>query len=364
MRIAPNSFRDKESLARRFPPVTRLFLVLLLAGCGRGEVPVEEPAPVVVTDSLLWQRGTEEMRLVRLRDHRGTVHEGWLRRVPAADTAGATGSLPVLILGGVGTQRRAAEIVPCPPGVTVLAMDYPYAGDRQPTRGNLFRNLPAIRAASSATPRGVRAAVRYLTERPDADPRGVLVIGASFGGSYVLKAIHGLPRDRDTTGHDLGPRGVRAVAILYWGAGQPDMARYRMRDRPRWERELVAAGLALLFSDLEPEKTVSAVAPRPLLLVNGEHDELVSTEAARRLRAAARDPVEQSWLPTEHMQPTAEDLLRRLVTVTLEWLGRQEGEAPLLEPTRGLSPGRNPGPGAPAPSETESGGNPSPGSGV
>jgi dienelactone hydrolase len=346
-----------QSLARRWRFVTALAWGLLLLACdGPGKRDAISFEPPVITDSLLWRRGGEELRLVRLRDERGTVHEGWLRQVPQGDSArasvpgkerGATpdGRLSVLILGGVGTQRRAAEIVPCPPGVTVLALDYPYTGDRRPTRANLFTGLPAIRRSSTATPRGVRAAIRYLATRPGADPRGVLVIGASFGGSYVLRAIQGLPRGRGAEGRDLGPRDVRAVAILYWGAGQPDMARYRMRERPLWERELVAGGLWLFFSDLEPEKTVASVSPRPLLLVNGEQDEFVSREAALRLEAAARPPVEHVWLATEHLQPTAEELLRRLVTVTLEWLAARAAEdAPGSAPAGAQPVDRGPGP--------------------
>lgn len=315
---------------RRVRPASRLLIALIAIvpglGCGGGtESGGADPEfePAVVADSAL-RTGADELRMVRLSDERGTVHEGWLRHVTAdavgvSDTTGAVERLSVLLLGGIGTHKRAAEILPCPPGVTLFALDYPYRGDRRPSHWNLLKSLPAIREASTATPRGLRAAIRYLATRPEADPRGVLVIGASFGGSYVLKAIDELPRERDAEGDDLGPRDVRAVAILYWGAGQPDMARYRMRERPAWERETIALALQLFFDDLEPRKTVGSVSPRPLLLVNGEHDELVSPAAAESLRAAAAEPVRQIWLPTQHMQPDAEELLLNLVRITMEW---------------------------------------------
>ena len=308
------------------------------AGCGsRTESggADSEFGPVVVTDSVF--RGPpDELRVVRLRDERGTVHEGWLRHVAAADTTPLRERLSVLLLAGIGTHKRAAEIVPCPPGVTVLALDYPYRGDRKPSHWNLITSLPAIREASTATPRGLRAAIRYLATRPDADPRGVLVIGASFGGSYVLKAVDELPRARGPEGQDLGPRDVRAVAILYWGADQPAMARYRMRERPGWERATIATALDLFFDDLDPAHTVGSVSPRPLLLVNGERDEFVSRAAAESLYAAASEPVEQVWLPTEHMQPTSETLLLELVRITMMWQAGLEDSA--AGPTPGGSP--------------------------
>ena len=281
--------------------------------------------PRVVLDSLV-RAGRDELRIVRLADERGTVHEGWLRRVLPSDTTESPERLSVLLLGGIGTHKRAVEIVPCPPGVTVLALDYPFRGSRKPTPWNFLIRLPAIREASTATPRGLRAGIRYLATRPDADPRGVLAIGASFGGTFVLKAIDELPRLHDERGGDMGARDVRAVAVLYWGADLPEMARFRMRQRPAWEGAAAAVALRLFFADLEPARTVASVSPHPLLLINGERDEWVSRAAAESLRAAAHSPVEQIWLPTAHMQPSADILLLQLVRITMEWQKHLDGD--------------------------------------
>ena len=301
----------------------------------------EPPAPVVLADSLLARDSTRELRLVRLRDGRGTVHEGWLRLVPPPSRFGeaaAAGGPPtrpavsayqsVLVLGGIGTGRRAAEIFPCPPGFAVFALDYPYAGPRQPTRGEVLRHLGEIRRAAYAAPRGVTAALRYLEERPDIDRRGALVVGASFGAPFVLRGIADRPRARDAAGRDLGPRGVRAVSVFFGGADFPALIRYRMRERPWWEREAVAWGLALFFGDLDPQRTVGRVSPRPLLLINGTEDEFVPAASARALERAARRPKRQIWLPSAHLQPDAEALLVQLTQTTLQWLREVEAEAP------------------------------------
>jgi fermentation-respiration switch protein FrsA (DUF1100 family) len=117
------------------------------------------------------------------------------------------------------------------------------------------------------------------------------------------------------------------VAVYFWGADLPDMARHRMSKRPWWERESVAWGLELLFSDMEPAKTVGAVAPRPLLLINAREDEFISARAGKRLAAAAREPFDQIWLPGFHVHPDADELMRELVLRTLSWLSRVEGES-------------------------------------
>jgi hypothetical protein len=132
------------------------------SGCGRYR-PTELSAPEVVTDSLLTKDGDDQLRLIRFLDPEGTEHEGWLRRVewPAGEHPGSPRPpmQSVVVLGGIGTAQRAAEIVPCPPGVSVLALDYAYDESRQPTHSNIIANVPQIREAADVTPRGINAAL-------------------------------------------------------------------------------------------------------------------------------------------------------------------------------------------------------------
>jgi dienelactone hydrolase len=297
-----------------FVPILVSVFVVMLAGCDTRPL---APARVeVLADSLLERRTGEDLRLLRLADRRGTVHEAWLRR---ADGSG--GPLQaVVILGGLGTGRRAVEIVPCPPGFALLGLDYPYQGPRRPTRRELMAAIGEIHRAAHATPPGVEAALLWLASRRDMDPRGAVVVGASFGVPFVLRGMADLPRELDAQGRDRGPRGVRAVALFYGGADLPNLARYRLRERPWWEREVAASTLGLFFGDLEPSRWVGRVSPRPLLLINGNDDEFVPRASARALERSAGEPKRQIWLPTQHVQPNAEGLLVQLVTETIAWL--------------------------------------------
>jgi hypothetical protein len=316
-------------------PALAALAVLTAGGCGR-----RDAAPfTIVTDSLLARPGGGELRLVRLRDRRGTVHEAWLRLpgpgaatgLDRADSAAAVPAapalplVPVVIVGGIGTGREAATLVPCPPGYALLALDYPYDGPRAPTRGELLAAVPEIHRAAHATPHGVAAAIRWLQSREDMDRRGALVVGASFGVPFVLRGMALLPRRRAADGSDGGPVGVRAVCLLYGGADLPNLVRYRMRERPGWEREAAAWGLALLFSELEPARWIARVAPRPVLFINGSHDELVGEANARLLHARAREPKTVEWIESAHMRPEADELLIDLVERARRWF--EEGAA-------------------------------------
>ncbi len=119
---------------------------------------------------------------------------------------------------------------------------------------------------------------------------------------------------------------MRGVVLLYGGADLPSLARYRLRDRPAWEREFAAWGLALGFGDLEPGRWIARVAPRPVLFINGVRDELVGEANARLLQEKAGAPKTVVWLDTEHMQPDAEDLLVDLVGRARQWADTLDGQ--------------------------------------
>ena len=310
---APSRPGGREAAWRLF---ALLGALVLAAGCGRR---ADAPAVSIVTDSLLAPpAGGGSLRLVRLRDRRATVHEAWLR-LPASAAGDTTRLVPVVILGGIGTGRRAATLVPCPPGYALVALDYPYDGPRAPTREELVAAIPSIHRAAHASPHGVAATIAWLAGRADMDRRGALVVGASFGVPFVLRGIALLPRERSADGEDRGARGVRAVCLLYGGADLPNLVRYRMRDRPGWEREAAAWGLALLFADLEPARWIPRVAPRPVLFINGERDELVGEANARLLHARAKEPKTVVWIDSEHMRPAADALLIDLVERSRRW---------------------------------------------
>ena len=301
----------------------------LLGGCGHPKRPA--PAFTIVTDSLLAPPpGGGTLRLVRLRDPRGTVHEAWLRLPPPETGIGADSArhVPVVIVGGIGTGRHAATLVPCPPGYALVALDYPYAGPRAPTREELLRAVPEIHRAAHATPHGVAATIAWLRTRADMDRRGALVVGASFGVPFVLRGLALLPRESGDAGKGQGPASVRAVCLLYGGADLPNLVRYRMRDRPGWEREAAAWGLALLFPELEPARWIGRVAPKPLLFINGRRDELVGEANARLLHARAGEPKTVVWIDSEHMRPEADALLVDLVERARRWFEELPVSAP------------------------------------
>jgi fermentation-respiration switch protein FrsA (DUF1100 family) len=89
---------------------------------------------------------------------------------------------------------------------------------------------------------------------------------------------------------------------------------------PAWQAWLAGHALATLVFPLEPTRYAAAIAPRPLLMINGAGDSLVPRVHAEALYAAAREPKELIWVQGEHVQPTEAELLARLSGTIAAWL--------------------------------------------
>jgi fermentation-respiration switch protein FrsA (DUF1100 family) len=80
-----------------------------------------------------------------------------------------------------------------------------------------------------------------------------------------------------------------------------------------------------LYYEFEPTRYIAAIAPRPLIMVNGRDDPQMPVRAVRALYDAAREPRSLIWLKTGHLLPTNKKLIRALVDTTLARLPVLQG---------------------------------------
>ena len=167
----------------------------------------------------------------------------------------------------------------------------------------MLRELGEVRASALRMPGLLRGAAAWLAELDQVDPARIVLVGVSYGVPFAAAAA------TDTL--------FSGVALHHGGA---DLALLLEQNLPvengvlRW---VLARFGAWYFRALEPARYVARIAPRPLLLVNAERDELVPRESAERLLEAARTPVRQVWIPHGHLMPWDTVQMKELADSTL-----------------------------------------------
>ena len=256
----------------------------------------------------------------------------WLR-TEAGDSARATLRIPrdaparsacaVVIAGGFGSGWRAAERIDPGPGVVLLSVDYPFEGPRRgiPAR-EFLRRAFAFRRAVNAMDDVLLEGCAYAIARPEVDSARVLLVGASLGVPFALRAAAREPR-------------VKGVAILYGSADLGDWVARNLKDVPRWARPIAGWIIAIAFRYYEPSRLIRHVSPRPVLLLNARGDQRVSEEKAQQLFDAAGEPKEQIWIEGGHMRLSDAELVSRLLGLTLDWARRHgfvKSSGPVVAP--------------------------------
>jgi dienelactone hydrolase len=207
---------------------------------------------------------------------RGDRVHGRLLLPPEGD-----GPFPVVVLQhGSGGSKSAPYIdqIGAPwaaRGVALLCIDFPLHGERRSAK---LTELMLAGRSPDASPTA-------RTVRDDFAHQAVADLGRALD---AVEAIPDLDADR------IAYAGLSLGAIVG--------ATFCARDPRPKAAALALGGAGFGASELDPAHHVGAFAPRPLLFVNGERDETVPPDAARRLHEAAGDPKEIHWFDGGHQE--------------------------------------------------------------
>ena len=134
--------------------------------------------------------------------------------------------------------------------------------------------------------RDVRAATRYVQQRPGVDPERIGVYGASMGAAVAIMAAAELPELKAVVADS-------SYASVEWVVRNQFQ---KLDGVPPWLGPVVVAmgswQIGVDASQIAPVQRVGRISPRPLLIVHGEQDEMFLLENAALLAAAAGEPKE------------------------------------------------------------------------
>jgi alpha-beta hydrolase superfamily lysophospholipase len=216
-------------------------------------------------------------------------------------------------LKNIHPERFARVLVPA--GFVCLSFDYRGFGASEGERGRL---VPQDQVED------VRAAVSFLETVPEVDPERIALVGWALGGGVVIAEAADDPRVQAVATCNAIGDGWRSTRFMHdeqsWrqllervaadrrnsatsGRSQIvhpfDIVRLDRVTRGYVDAELYrtagfGTGVTLESADhllrFRPEAAVDRIAPRPLLLVHGDRNELHSPDESRELYRRAGDP--------------------------------------------------------------------------
>jgi cephalosporin-C deacetylase-like acetyl esterase len=248
------------------------------------DLPLQAQEKEVPLDSAEYRHGSKQYHIMY-----NSVHD---QRVPALLSIPANEEPPfrvLLMLHGVlghksshNQIKRSVFLTNC--GYAVMRIDGQYRGEREVSIGQgsgvqtayHYRNRDAMIQSVVDLMR----AVDYLASRDDIDTERIGFIGTSMGGA--IGAMFCAHEQR-----------VKAAVLTITG-GNFDKLNINAGDTGDQEEIRQAYRL------VDPVLYVYRISPRPLLMINGVHDEVVPRAATEALFDAAAEPKRIVWYDCGH----------------------------------------------------------------
>jgi len=218
-----------------------------------------------------------------------------------------SGPFPAALLCvGLETGREVIEMIEGQDSVMLMAADYPFEGEWN------FRGWAAVGTTFELRSAGYRTVplllncLDWLFGQTAVDKNDVTVVAVSFGAFTGIPAAVLDERVKQLVVVQAGGNlsGVIAHNSERWGVAMPS-----------WLAGWLGGGILAAF---EPTKYIRHLAPRRLIMINGEGDSFFTRESAGALYEAAGEPKEIIWHKSRHVMPGEKELIRELTNIVVE----------------------------------------------
>lgn len=292
---------------------------LVLSGCAQTPTSKYDPDlifgydknfPLSPQESLLEETAQYQVYKVTYR----SVHD---QRVPAVlvlpKNRGEERLPCVILMHGLGGDKRMFQMLWGPltqAGYALFAIDAQYHGERKPSEDIPFFGLYPYRSRDALiqTVIDLRRGVDYLQTRKEIDPDRIGYVGASMGG--IIGAMFAGVDER-----------VKAPVLLVAGGNWRILMEKSVlsvwRDAARNNPKQMEEALRVM-DVVDPVHWVGRIAPRPVLFINGDADNVVPVESNKALHAAANEPKKIVWYKGGHVPPPSDWFT--VINEVLQWL--------------------------------------------
>jgi cephalosporin-C deacetylase-like acetyl esterase len=269
-----------------------LALGLLFSGCSQSPSPPKYDPDLIFGYDKTLPLSAQETPAEETADYRVikvTYRSARDQRVPALlilPKAPREERLPcVILMHGLGGDKRMFQMlwgVLTKAGYALFAIDAQYHGERKPSDDIPFFGMYPYRARDALiqTVIDLRRGVDYLQTRKEIDPNRIGYIGASMGG--IIGSMFAGVDER-----------VKAPVFLVAGGDWKILMEKSTlsvwREAERKNPQQMQDALRVM-DVVDPVHWVGRIAPRPVLFINGDADDVVPVESNKALHNAAGEP--------------------------------------------------------------------------
>lgn len=231
------------------------------------------------------------------------------------------GKRPVLIiLGGHRTGSEAVDLFGDIGDRVIVGVEYPYDGP-ETVRGftEIVSAIPPMRQAMLDTVPAVSLALDWLLTQPWVDPERIVVVGGSLGVPFAATAA---ARDQR----------IRGVMLVH-GAADNRLWLQAQLER-RIDAKVTHYPLSVLLHwiaygpALDTRERITAIAPRPVLIVGAGNDERTPAGQAELLFELAGEPKRLRYTEGGHVQPGRTEIIKALLRIADEEMPFLTGSPP------------------------------------
>jgi dienelactone hydrolase len=205
-----------------------------------------------------------------------------------------------LLTVGIETGGEAIRLIEGHHDIVFMAMDYPFEGSWNFSGLEAFGTTARLRAMAARTVPLLLHCLDWLFAQPFVDTMEVNVIAVSFGSFTGIPAAVIDSR-------------VKQLVVVQGGGNLSTIIAHNAK---RWGAKVPGALAGwlggILLSPFEPTRYIGHLAPRPLLMINGQGDTFFPRSSAEALLSAAQEPKEIIWHRSAHVMPDEQDLVNEL----------------------------------------------------
>lgn len=221
------------------------------------------------------------------------------------------GVLPVLlVLGGHRTGSDAVELFGNVSDRAVVGIDYPYEGPEK-VKGfvPIARTIPLARQAILDIVPAVSLVLDWLLEQDWVDKQNIVIVGASLGVPFATSAA---ARDER----------ISSVMLVHGAADTRLWLETQVARRIDHKYLHYPLGTFLYWVAYGPVfdtgERISAVSPRPVLIVGARNDERTPAGQAELLFDSAGEPKRLRFTEGQHIQPNRREIIEELLLIADE----------------------------------------------